>query len=334
MFLSCLATQAKTLKVLEENLRTPYLTMDDTHICIWDYKSCKFFVYSFNGFSKISEFGRQGEGPKEFMPRPGTVTLRGDSIYVSQYPRLSVISKTGKLKKIIKSPTDAGGFIPFGRNFIGTRYPFTKPTDIMGKITVSLYDARLKKKKDISRGKFRKVSWPGLQKINVLYVRDCCKAIVYDKKLFIGISGNGFFFTVYDLEGNKLYNIVHHYKKRKITDEYKKYQISRSKEVFDKQWKDYKSRVEIVFPEYFPEFANFAIDNRKIYVFMYPSGEPHQEVLILDLFGKLLDKIKIPLIGDGITVQVPLCIKNEKIFFMYDNESTEKWEIRFEKLYE
>jgi hypothetical protein len=334
MLLLCLTAQAETFKVLEENLSAPYLTMDDTHFCIWDIKSCKFFIYSINGFSKVAEFGRKGEGPKEFMPIYGTVTLRDDSIYISQYPRLSVISKTGKLKKIINSPTDAGSFIPFGRNFIGTRYPFTKPTDITGKIVFSLYDSRLKKKKEIFQGEFRKFSWPGSQKTNVLYVRHCCKAVVYDKKLFIGLSGKGFFFTTYDLEGNKHYNIRLDYKKHKITNEYKKNQIDIIKKHWGKQWEYYKSRFEIVFTEYFPAFSNFSIDNRKIYVFMYPSGETRQEVLILDLYGKLLRKIKIPLIGDGITAQKPLCIKDEKIFYMYDNESTEKWEIRFEKLYE
>lgn len=334
ILLSFLLTHAETYKELEENFSTPYLTMDDTHFCIWDIKSCKFFIYSINGLSKIAEFGRKGEGPKEFMPINGTVTICGDSIYVSQYPRLSVFSKKGKFIKIIKCPINAGSFIPLGRNFIGTRYPFTKPTDIMGKIVFSLYDSRLKKKKDIFQGEFRKFSWPGAQKTNVLYVRNCFKAVVYDQKLFIGFSRNGFFFTVYDLEGNKLYNIRLDYKKRKITNEYKKNQIDIIKKHWGKQWEYYKSRFEIVFPEYFPAFSNFAIDNRKIYVFMYPSGETRQDVLILDLYGKLLRKITIPLIGDGITAREPLCIKDEKIFYMYDNESTEKWEIRFEKLYE
>jgi hypothetical protein len=256
----CLFLNAEKLGVLENPFKAPFIRMDDNQIYIYDNVFLEFHLYSKKTLKKISEFGSKGEGPGEFRAI-NHVKIKNKNIYVSNFPKVSIFSKAGKLIKELKAPTNVSYFISIADNFVG------------------------------------------VQK---------------------------FFFTVFDSEGNKLYDINRSYKRRKITDLDKKMRIKKAKEVMGEQkWKTFIIGTEISFPEYYPAYMNFEIDNGKMYVFAFPEKDT-QEIFILDLKGKLIKQIKIPIIDmPGYIEHSCFCIDKGKMYYMTENEETQKWEIHY-----
>lgn len=327
LLVSVIFIWAEKLAELQEHLKSPSILIDNNQVYVWDSVLRKICIYSRRGFDKIAEFGRQGQGPGEFIGI-NKVVLSNDCVLVSSFPKLCFFSKKGKLKKELKGPTNAGSFIPLGSNFVGISYPHTKHTDINVKILFSLFNSSLEKKKDIFLSKSRASVMYGKSKTTVYWVNHCTNAIVYDDKLYIGSTAKGFFIVVFDMNGNKIYEINREYKKRKVTDEYKKYSIDRSKNSYSEmEWKQYKARYDIVFPDYFPAYASFFVDDGKIYVFDYP-GIKKREIHILDLKGNLLKNKNIPIgnVSNSIVVD-RYSIRKGKFYYLEENENTENWEI-------
>jgi thioredoxin-related protein len=119
---------ADKLAEVQDNFHRPSILIDNNQLYVWDKVLRKICIYSRKGFDKIAEFGRQGQGPGEFIGI-NKVTINKDSILVSSFPKLCLFSKKGKLHKELKSRTNAGSFIPFGSNFVGKSYPHTNHTD-------------------------------------------------------------------------------------------------------------------------------------------------------------------------------------------------------------
>ena len=322
---------------LNEVYKAPYILMDEEYICIFDYKLTKFVTYERKDFHKVAEFGRQGEGPGEILNSLySTVSFNDGYLYISHFPKVSIFSIKGKLKNEIKGPPDSGSFVPLGHNFVGIRHSQNDPIlSERSRINYCLYDRRLNMIKDVFTVEFRRFARGGKSKIQSLWVRDFFNFVVYKNRLFIGNTDKGFYFAVFDTEGKQLYEINRQYQKRPVTDEFKNYVINRYREaVGEQRWNEYKARAEIIFPGYFPAYSNFTVADNKIYVFLYPGdpGKKQQEVYILNLKGELLKiktiELSFGFIGDG----SKLSICNGKYYYLYDNEVTEKWEIRFDDI--
>ena len=129
------------------------------------------------------------------------------------------------------------------------------------------------------------------QKIKELIFRDCTRGVVYKDRFYVGSTNRGFFFAVFDEEGNKLYEINPDYQRRKITDEFiEKMMVGLKRNVED--WEKFSKTRGYYFPEYFPAYINFAVDSDKLYVFTYPQKQTPMsiEVLIFNLQGELLKR--------------------------------------------
>ncbi len=322
--------QGVVIHEIEANISAPVVIMDDTHFCIWDKKAYRIFMYSIVPFRKVGEFGRKGEGPGDINSQFGTITLYGNDVYISQYPRLSVFSKSGRFRKVMKC-SEAGSFFPLGQNFVGTQYG-NKPGDISEQ-QYFLFDSQLKKKKEIFRTESKAFAWRVKNRFHLRYVRSCSKAVVYNDRLFIGNPYQGFIFPVFDAKGNKLYEIRRDYEKRKVTVEYKDWSVAKVKKAFGKQWPPYMARAKIIFPEYFPAYINFTVADGKLYVFLHPVNDRGQEVHCFDLSGKLLKKATITLNGYSVDEKSKISIKDNRLYYMVDNPETEKWEIHAEELW-
>jgi len=316
----------KTAPVFTDHFKGPSILLDDKQIYVWDRSLRKIVIYKRDNFQKVAEFGRRGEGPGEFIGI-GKVILSNNYIYVSSYPKLCVFSKAGKLIKEKKGPVEAGGYIPFGNNFIGISYPGSNPTDDRFGIQFSLYDGNLKKKKDIFLTEINKsVMYKG-NKDNVLWFRDCCDAVAYKDRLYIGTTGKGFYFAVFNLDGNLLYEIKKDEEKRRITTSEKQNLLDGiKKNLGEIRWNEYKSRFEIIFPEYYPSYKTFFIDDDKIYVFRFPLDEKY-EILILDLKGNTLKRnLKT---GEELGIVEPGCfyIQGGKYYCLRENDEDDVWEM-------
>ena len=161
----------------------------------------------------------------------------------------------------------------------------------------------------------------------VLWIRDCVDAIDYKDRLYIGTTEKGFYFAVFNLDGNLLYEIKKKEENRRITNNEKQKIIDGLKKgMGDTRWKAYKSRVDITFGEYYPAYKAFFINDDKIYVFRFPEDEKY-EIVILDLKGNTLKKNFKPVkelieISPGF-----IYIQGGKYYFMRENDEEEVWEI-------
>ncbi len=315
-----------------DSFKNPFVILDESNIYVWDQYLSKVYIYSRKDFKKLAEFGRKGLGPGEFN-NISKVYLDRNYIYVNTFPKLCLFYKNGRLKKEIKSNTNAGGFIPFGSNFVGVSYPYTNIKAKKDIMLYSLFDSKLNKKKDIYQAEFNKIIRYGYPKEIVFFFRGCTKGIVYEDKLFIGSSDKGIYIAVFDLSGNRLYEINWEYEKRKVTESEKVQKLEGLKKVISKsEWEKRKMICDYRFPEYYPAFESFAIDREKIYLFKFPKDNK-LEIVILNLKGDLVRKKIIP---DN---TMPGCIwfnrfdlKDDCFFYLKENDDTGNWELHAEKL--
>jgi len=329
LFTSLLVTvnvHAKKLAVLNDYYKDPFLIVDNDQFYVWDRALRKVYIYYRENFKKVAEFGKRGEGPGEFTGI-SWVSINEDFIFVSSYPKICIFDKKGNFKKQVKGPTNAGAFKPFGNNYVGVSYPYTDPYDKECEMLFGLFNSNLKKKKDIYLAKTHRATWPGERKENVLWIRGCTKAVPYKDKLVIGSTYKGFYFAVFDLQGDMLCEINRNYEKRKVTEDVKSKRINEHRRITGEQeWKKHKMMYNIVFSEYFPAYTNFVVDDNKIYVFLFPK-DGTEEVLILDLKGKLLKKVYFTAMNSSIIDWGRFSIRDGKLLYVDENFDEETWEL-------
>jgi hypothetical protein len=292
----------KNIKIIGEItdiFKFPKILMDDSRIYLWDKFLCKVCIYSKNDLQKITEFGKKGAGPAEFNPVIHNVCLTNNYIYVSAFPKICCFSKDGKFIKEMKGRTLAGSYLAIGENFIGQKNIYTGPKNKKDKIVFILFDSNLRKMKDIFETEFLRKSTGGENsKIKLLWFSGCRKGVVYKDRFYVGATERGFYFAVFDENGNKLYEIDKKYEHTRISNEFKKTMFNWIDKAQNMEgFRRFVAKREIVFPDYFPAYCNFAVDNERIYVFKYPqqfSSGAVLEVVVLDLKGNLLEQKSLP----------------------------------------
>jgi hypothetical protein len=287
--------KARIIGEISDLFQVPRLLVDEKQVYVWDKFLCKVCIYSKSDLKKVAEFGTKGEGPGELRVIHGAYLYK-DYIYINSFPKIGIFSKKGQFIKEIRGSTMAGNCQPIRKNYIGKKYVYTPPGSKINKIVYVLLNADLHKIKDLMEVSFMSNTIQvNPQKVNVLIYRDCTKGIVYKDKYYVGSTNRGFFFAVFDEEGNKLYELNQDYQRRKITGEFKNRMISILKRNVE-DWEKFSENRGYYFPEFFPAFISFAIDSDKLYVFTYPLPEEPKflEVLIFDLQGKLIKKKSIP----------------------------------------
>jgi hypothetical protein len=283
----------KKIGALSDVFKAPDIIVDHSQIYIWDRFLCKVCIYSKNDLLKITEFGRKGEGPGEFSGI-NSAGLTDKYIYVNSYPKLCFFSKEGKFIKEMRASTDVGSFIPIGQNFIGRRHIYNPPPK-KSKYLYILYDRQLRKIKEIFETEYMIEGYNFNPRRKVLWFKDCYNGVVYKNRFYIGSTDRGFYLAVFNANGDRLFDIEKDYEHIKVTNEIKTTVLKSVREVKEEGLKKYFSKIDIFFPDYFPAYINFAVDNERIYVFKYPRHKASiLEVLILDLQGNLIKKSTLP----------------------------------------
>jgi len=320
--------ESKQITSFKDYFKSPAVLMDNYHLCIWDQPERRIHVFSLKDFKEISKFGRKGQGPGEFIAI-SSVTMNKDKIYVNSFPKLCIFNKEGILIEEIKNSDNGGNFIPTGNNFVGMSYPYTNIKEKKIKILFSLYNNRLKKIKDIFLSGFRKMSFPGKNKeIAYIDINDCVKAVSYKDNIYIGATDKRFFFVVFDYKGNKLYEILINSREEKVADNEKKRILEKFKtNMGESHWREFKMHYECKVRDFYPSFANFSINDDKIYVFKYPKNEV-QDILILNLKGKILKRKRIPRFEVNNIINLGrYYVNNGNIYYMLENEDSNEWEL-------
>lgn len=321
LFLCSISNEARVIGTIkDEYFKRPILRVDDNQIYIVDQIQKRGYVFGRKDLKKIVEFGNPGDGPSEFGNITG-VTVDDRFIYVTNPPRLSVFSRNGKYIKEIRSAIISTSFNQVGKNFIGERtIPMTQEPDYREN-TFSLYDSHKKKIKELLHTKIL-VKWNLRDGKQFIYpISDYTAAAVYKDNIYIGTTGKGFFFSVFNAEGQKLYDINLDVKKKKIDRQGQRMKIeSLRKQLGEKRWQKYYGGKEIKYPDYYPAYQSFFVNDGRIYVFCFPQNQQY-EIYIMDLKGKLLGK-RIKSTTD-LRMVIPKyhCIQNGNLYQLREGEN-------------
>jgi hypothetical protein len=160
------------------------------------------------------------------------------------------------------------------------------------------------------------------------------RVVITQKYVVIGDSQQGFYFMVFDHEGRLVREINRKLNPRRVTAEDKNFimdeYITARKALNFWEWD--KARRDFVFSSYFPEYIDFFVQDDKLYVFGYPMPNGKQEVSILDIKGQWFKKKVIHFIGIDYFYRKRYFVYRGVLYYLFDNDETEKWEIRDVKI--
>jgi hypothetical protein len=306
-------------------LNRPFLIhADETQLYIADGPNV--FIYSLHDYNLVKQFGRRGEGPKEFKVNPnrsgGSVVtfLQSDHIFINSIGKVSKFSKNGEYIEEVPTGSVNSRFQPLGDKFVG------EGSDRDGNtlyLTRDIYNSHFKKVKEIYK---QKGFYQPQGDLNPFYLIGPI-TYVYDKKIYIISEMMEIY--VFDESGEKLYSIKPEYEKLPITGDYKKNFHNWFKNFLPLREFYFGLKDRLEFPTYFPAIRFFHVVDNKVYILTYKKIGEKSEFLIYHPNGKFLKRIMVALVerDDFVFLYYPYTIKNNKLYQLVENLDEEEWEL-------
>lgn len=248
-------------------------------------------VFSFKTGKFLRRVGGLGQGPGEFTFL-GSFYLVGNRLIATDIGKTLIFSAEGEYQGQLLPPSRIWHYpyLPVGNHFVGVpRERKEDRTELPPALIIYDQDGKpIKRLLKVPEEVLPPSPPPPgsnlpLGKQDALMVRDYFDYLVYDNKIFVADSTKGLSISIFDENGDLLYEIRHTVDRIKITKEYREQAIkSFSKEFLENN--------RPIFPEYFPAFAAFKIDGGKIYVVTPARKGDYNEVIVMDLQGKILEK--------------------------------------------
>ena len=305
-------------KVILDNVEKPdSFFVDKKNLYLVDGWSIK--IYSRDNFKFKRKFGGNGEGPGEFK---GYIisSITPDYIFVNTPGRVSYFSLEGNFIKQKTTNYPFGRFKTVGKdNFVG--YSYSKK-DGQRYEAIYLYDKHIKKTKRLYLRKHF-VSKKG--KINLIEERPPFFQIYQNKIYLDGIDGRIY---VYNKNGKVLNILKPKIDRLPFTIKHKnKFEKQLEQNVNTKKYY-HNTKKRFTYPDMFPPIRMFHVKNKKIYIMTNLEKEKKNEFIILDINGKEIKRIFLPIspFEKGmILLNYDIC--EDKLYQLIDNEKTEEWEI-------
>lgn len=339
LFISAaLVFPAESLGELEGVLKPSIIDIHKDRLFVMDTEQVR--VYSLKDLTLLKSFGKKGEGPEEFKISPNfplSLKAFNDFLIVESIDKLSYFSLDGKYLKEKRKLPLLVKITQIGKNYIGRR--IIQPQD--GSLSTSalkIYDPEFKEVKELYKQKFlQQGAFPNLR---LDLGKDFLLYQVADNKIFVEKSDKDFLIDVYDLKGNKLYEIRKNYKKIPITLNDKKTlikeiemdpHIQRQLKQIGIKWNEFSKNFKFDFPDHYPPIKSFDIVNNKIYIKTFKTKDNKVETIIMDLKGKILRTTFIEPTAKEWIMAMMLGIRletiyNDKVYYIQENED-EEWEL-------
>lgn len=312
----------KRVAVLEEVGRPELISVDNQNVYITEGTTV--YVYSTDDFKLKKSFGRQGEGPQEFIPQISVTPLK-DSLLINSSGKISYFSRDGRFIKELRAGTGfARVFTPMGNHFVGLGFLRDNGKFL---IAINIYDGELKKVREITR--FENFLRQG-GKINPLGLREMVYQVM-DGLIFFNAFGEGQI-EVFDISGKKLRTIRHGFDTIKLTDEHR--QKIEASYLADHRYKRQYHAVKhmIQYPENFPAIHQYYADQNKVYVLTYKRKENRAEFYIFTVEGKLVKRVMVPFYQTNPHLPYPFTVKNNRIYQVVENLENDEWELHISPL--
>ncbi len=287
------------------------------------------FIYSLKDFKHIKTFGKKGEGPGEYL---STMDLKVTPkwLAVNTEGKLMFFTHDGAFSMERGTYPNHREMTPIGENYVALIHETGKGnkswvTDIV------LLDKNLKVQTKLSQLELPRAKTYKNGKRDLLVFQDQQSYEIYEDRIYVGATPKGFFFEVFDGNGKSLYTIEKTYKRRKVTSAHKDTLLKSLGEGPGGERR--KKQYNPVFPEYFPAYDRFFVNDGRIYVYIYnrsnkgekENGKDHVEIISLDLKGKELARNTVPVAGIH-------HIYGGKYYYLKENEAEEEWELHMAPL--
>ena len=318
--------------VFDQLKKPSELYINSNHLYIIEFPVI--YVYSLEDYRLIKKFGKQGEGPGEFI-QYARLHFHPDYYIIQSQTRFSYFTKDWKYIKDRKIPiTFDRGAKPMGDQWVVSHTVPGKDDLNQTDLTVNIYDSNCNKIKEVYRQKYYfQVGKP----INGIYLpevyrRQGIRFFVWDNKIFIeGEDGETGTIYVYNNSGQKIDTLHHEFEKLKVTTEHKQavedYYVFRRRRLLA----IVKARGWLHWPDFFPAVHYLSIVDNKIYVIPYKKKQGKHQLFIFNLKGELLKQVEVPMAAETMFSFYPNTIKNGKLYQLLENEN-EEWELHVHEI--
>lgn len=283
------------------------------------------YIYDRDSLNLIKKVGKPGEGPGEFMLNVMNgyerliLDVRPSGLMANSMGKITFLDmKDGAFVKEIKVSPPHNYIFRLGSGFVGQAMDREKDLQYR---SVNLYDSKVKKVKQLMRVRHHFQIQEGLR----LFEAALRYAVLGDR-VYVTWDKD-FLIRVFDKEGKDMGSIKHEYTPVKISQKDKD-----NVENFLRTNRKYKPlferfQIKLIFPDYYPAIDNILTDGDKLYIVTYGLSGEYTEGLLLDQAGKLVKRVKLPLIGRREFELNPYTIADHK-FYQLVEDGDEHWQLK------
>lgn len=285
-------------------------------------------VLTFNPATGVStgQIGQKGEGPREFKFSPKIRFLQGRLVILSA-EKMLFYTEQGQYLSEARMPGHEGFFLPLTSGFVGRK----NTQEVNGGRffqEISLYTADLRPLK-----KIYKALMPGMMslrtggggKSDYPVVKDFIHYEADDQCIVLGDSSRGCYFLIFDHQGERVAELDLPFVKKAISDTDKKEYIAR--ETAQPWMKTLKDRLDFTFPDFFPAFRYFILQDRTIYALTYEekNGLSHWDRIRPQ--EKNLTVLWLPSAGSSGSGMPLGAFDRNVYYYLYDDVESETWRL-------
>ncbi|MCP4157818.1 MAG: hypothetical protein GY757_59460, partial [bacterium] len=256
-------------------------------------------IYSLKDLKLIKKFGKKGEGPGEMLKLPfltNGLSIADNKILVDAINKVLFFTPDGVFLKEVKKKGQQSNVLSLKNGYVATSIMPPSADEKKNNGTVNLTDKELNSKKVLYKQEL------GQQGSDFQMVADSLNVAVYDGKIFIEKSSEGYIIDVLDSTGKQLYRISKKVTPLEFTEKDKARVIEHFKtdKLVSSQikgaggWDAYKKRLNFHYPKHFPPILDLLVKDGKIYVRTHVSKDGKDQYHILDLKGKELKTVYLP----------------------------------------
>ena len=319
------------------------IAVDNNQLLIADEASVS--IYSLTDFSHQKKFGRYGQGPGEFQ-YPPRLNVFPKEFFFENGAKIMRYSRNGDFLEETKLPFRYFGLdyplLPVGDNYAG--FPLSRIEQSKAVQIGRIYDNKFQTIRQFYEGIPLRIPPPPpppkpggegaviAKKQDFEVIRDCINYAVFEDKIYVADSRKGFFISVFDSQGQLMYEIDLDYKELKIPKQFKNAYMARLKE--RDNWENLQQRNNYRFRASFPAFIEFQLNKGKIYLTTNASKNNLYEIVVLDLKGEIIKRsfslpsdLYLRALHDNTLASKEYVIFENRIYSLNYNDNNEYYEL-------
>jgi hypothetical protein len=275
------------------DLQQPHqIAVDGNDLYVFDEADYSLHVYTISPFALKLKFGQKGDGSQDFKYLP-MVYVQPEALVCTDFSKTIWFSKDGRFLK-------AKPYSDFKTLSLEAEIILYPVKDNFVLITadhnnekryVDLLDSQFRTIKALYEGPF---TWQTSEPIH--YRTD---TVVQNGRIYISDTQKGFYITVFDDKGNHLRTIDKSRDVEKVPDR--------------------------------PLLHQYCVSRDKIYAATYAKKDNKTEMIVLDLEGRILKRLYLPLTSiqsqRGVLRYDLFTVGREKLYEVIKNAETGKWEL-------